>query len=197
MGDEAAAHLVAEEPIEKVRIERQRALRKDWVAELLKLFEDAVVEAGVVMIGAAEHDDPHAAFALQLVENCAGLSLHGSFEMREGLEANSNGSRVFFAREAEHGRPCSEELVCEDFFVGEVEDGIHVCDAVFSEEVALLGEGGLGGLRCCGDGGAGKGSGEIGQVGGERVVHRKPDGVEWLAGVLRLKQVVDVREGDL
>ena len=48
--------IAAEEALEHVFIDRQRVLRKNWVAEFLEFFQDFMVHAGVVVIGAAQQD---------------------------------------------------------------------------------------------------------------------------------------------
>ena len=51
----------------------RRVLREHRVAELLELFQDLVVDAGVVVIRAAQQHDAEAVLALQLLQHLAGL----------------------------------------------------------------------------------------------------------------------------
>ena len=74
MSDESGANFVAEEPVEHVFVDGQCALREDRVAELLELFHDLVVQAGIVVVDAAQHDDADAVFTLKLIERFAGLA---------------------------------------------------------------------------------------------------------------------------
>ncbi len=71
VSDRAGSHLVAEQAFEKIRIERQRALREHRISELLEFIEDLVIEPGIVMVGPREHDDPNALVALEVVERSA------------------------------------------------------------------------------------------------------------------------------
>ena len=45
MRDHPGAHFVAEQALQHILIQRQRALREDRIAELLELFHDFVVQA--------------------------------------------------------------------------------------------------------------------------------------------------------
>ena len=47
----------AEQAVQQVFIQRQGALRKDWVSEFLELLQNLVVDAGIVMVGPSQHDD--------------------------------------------------------------------------------------------------------------------------------------------
>ena len=51
---------------------------------------------GIVMIGAAQHDDADAVFALQLIERLPRLAAHLSLVFEQGLEAGFDGAFVFF-----------------------------------------------------------------------------------------------------
>ena len=79
MGDEPGAHFVSEEAVEHILVQRQRALREDRIAELLELLHDLVVQAGIVVINAAQHHDADAVFALQLIERLPRLAADLSF----------------------------------------------------------------------------------------------------------------------
>src|ERR1700741_3167909 len=69
MLDYTGAHLFSEQALQQVLVERERALRKDRVAELLKLVQNFVIQSGVMMIGAAQHHDTDAVFTLELIEH--------------------------------------------------------------------------------------------------------------------------------
>ncbi len=57
VADYTGAHFLAEQPLQQVFIQRQRALREDRVTQLLELFRNFVVDAGIVVIGTSQHDD--------------------------------------------------------------------------------------------------------------------------------------------
>ena len=69
----AGLDFVAEETPDDVVVDRQAVLREHRVAELLELFQDFVVDAGVVVIRAAQQHDAEAVFALQLLQHLAAL----------------------------------------------------------------------------------------------------------------------------
>jgi hypothetical protein len=49
----------------------KRVLGEDRIAELLELFEDLVIDARVVVIGPAQHDDAQPVLALELPQSLA------------------------------------------------------------------------------------------------------------------------------
>ena len=85
MADYAGAHLVAKQTLQHVLIERQRVLREDGVTELLELFQDLVIESGIMVIRTAQHHDADAVLALKLVENLARLATDAAFVVRQRL----------------------------------------------------------------------------------------------------------------
>src|ERR1039458_5641563 len=107
--DDAGADLVAEEPVEQVSIEirvhGQGALRKDRVAELLKLRHDLVVDAGVMMIGAPQHHDSQSVFGLELVEDFAAQGANSGFKLLLFAESNGDSAIVFLFAEAQYRLP--------------------------------------------------------------------------------------------
>ena len=65
------SHVVAEEAPDDVVVDGQRVLREHRIAELLELFQDFVIDAGIVVIRPAQQHDAEAVFALQLLQHFA------------------------------------------------------------------------------------------------------------------------------
>ena len=74
MPDDPGPDFVPEDPIQEVRVDRQRVLRKDRVAELLEFIQDAVVQPRVMNIRTALNDHTQPVLAFEPVESLAGLS---------------------------------------------------------------------------------------------------------------------------
>ena len=70
-------HLVAEQTPDDVVVDGQAVLREHRVAELLELFQDFVVHAGIVVIRAAQQHHAQPVFALQLFQHLARRAAHG------------------------------------------------------------------------------------------------------------------------
>src|SRR5581483_3498566 len=113
MADDAGANFVAEQALQQVFIEGKRVLRKDRIAELLELVHDLVVEAGIMMIGTAEHDDTDAVLTLELVENLAGATADACFVFLKRLESGFACTLVLFVGQTEDGLPRLQHLVSE------------------------------------------------------------------------------------
>ncbi len=99
--DDSGPHFVAEQPLQHVFVERQRVLREDRIAQLLELFHDLVIEAGIVVIGPAQHDDADPVFALQLVEHLAGALANVGLVIRQRLEADFDRAVILFQRQTQ------------------------------------------------------------------------------------------------
>ena len=72
----AGQHLFAEQAPDDVVVDGQAILRKDRVAELLELFQDFVIDSGVVVIRTAQQHHTDAVFALQLFQSFASRAAH-------------------------------------------------------------------------------------------------------------------------
>ncbi len=191
-------HFVAEELPEDIVVDRQAILREDRVTELLELFEDFVVHAGIVVIGAAQQDDAEPVFALELFEHFAGGAAHGDVvEDVEGAIALFDGAMIFFRRQAKDVLELFVHLALENIGVGEVDEGVDEADALLFEEIAFLGERSLDRRRRGGDGGAGTAGLQALEIAGEAVDHREEDDIERLLGVDLVEQIVDVRDAEL
>ena len=197
MRDESRPHFVSEEPVENIVVDGQRALREDRVAQLLKLFHDLVVQAGIVVINPPKHHDADTVFALKLIERFTRLTADVSLACLERLEANFEGALILFAAEAEDRPPRLVHLVGADLVVLQIEDRIEIENAILREDIALLGEGGLYRLWRRGHRRAGIRAGQVHEMAVQHVIHREPDRVERLLAVLGGKQVVNVRDADL
>ena len=72
--DDSLPDFLAEQALEQILIQRERALRKDRIAALLQFVGNAQVDARIVMIGPSQQDNPHSPFSLQSVEDLARLA---------------------------------------------------------------------------------------------------------------------------
>ena len=139
MLDHPGPNLVAEQALQQVFVQRQRALRKDRVAELLKFVENFMVQAGVVMIGPAEHHNADAVLAFKFVEHIARLVPHLALICFQRFVPGLNRALVLFWRQAEQRLERGEHLVREQFAILQVENRVDVLHVVFREDVTLLG----------------------------------------------------------
>jgi len=78
-------------------IDWQCTLRKDRIAQLLELFHDLVVQAGIMVIDAPQHYDADAVFALQLIERCACLAADIRFAGMQRFETCFQCPLIFIA----------------------------------------------------------------------------------------------------
>src|SRR5207248_3848345 len=63
--DHPSADFIAEEPVEDVLVNWQCILRENRIPELLELFHDLVVHAGIMVVGTPKHYDADSVLALQ------------------------------------------------------------------------------------------------------------------------------------
>ena len=98
MTDHPSAHLVAEQPLQHVIIQRQRVLGEDGIAQLLELLHDLVIQSRIVVIGPPQHHDADAVLAFELVENFAGLSTDAGFVVGQSLVSHFHRTIVFLLR---------------------------------------------------------------------------------------------------
>src|SRR5215471_7395334 len=194
----AGQHIVAEEAPDDVVVDRQAVLREYRVAELLELFQDFVVDAGVVVIRAAQQDHAQAVFALELLQHFAGSAAHGHvFEVVRRAVTLLHSALVLFGSQAEDVFELLVHLPFEEIGPGKVHEGVHEPYALFLKQVAFLGERGLHGCRRGCHGGTRAAGLHVAQRAGEAVDHRKEDDVERLLGVHPVEQVVDVGDAEL
>src|ERR1019366_4109110 len=194
----AGYHFGTEETPDDVVVDGQAVLREHRVTELLELFQDFVVDAGVVVIRAAQQHHADAILALQLFQHLAGVAAHGDvIEVLQGAVAGRHGALVLLGAEAEDILEFLVHLAFEEVRLGEVDEGVQKTYAAFLEHVAFLDERGFDGGRRGGDGGTGARGLHMGERAGEAVDHREEDDVERLFGVGAIEQVVDVRDAQL
>ena len=148
-----APDLVAEQPLQQILVERQRALREHRVSQLLELLENLVIQARIVMVRAREHHDADALLALRAdrAPRAPAAGCPPSYA-RELAEPDLDRPLVFFLRQPEQRSPCVEQLLCRAAAVGEVDQRAEISDALLREDVAFLGERGLDRLGRHGDG---------------------------------------------
>src|SRR5260221_204914 len=87
--------------LEVLHVPRDRANAQDRVPEDLELLGDAVVQARVRVVRAAQHQDADAIFRLDRVEDRAALLLDVALERVERLEALFAGEVVLVFRDVE------------------------------------------------------------------------------------------------
>ena len=150
------------------------------------------------MVDAPEHDDAEAALALERARASAGPAGAGSSSHASSASKPAATARSFSSGEqAQQRRPRLEHLLREEPPVGQVEQRAHVPDALLGEHVAFLREGRLHGLRRHRDGRARVRRLALTTRRRHDVEHREEDAVERLLRVLRVEQVVDVRDAEL
>ncbi len=134
-------HFRPEQPPDHVVVDRQAILREHRVAELLELFQDLVVHAGIVVIRPAQQHHAEPVFALQLFQHLAGLAAHGDVvEVIERAVAFLHGALVLFGRQAQDVLELLVHLALEQVGLGEVDERVQEPDALLLEQVAFLGE---------------------------------------------------------
>src|ERR1035437_6542781 len=191
----AGYHFGPEETPDDVVVDGQGILREDRIAKLLELFENFVVDAGIVVIRTSQQHHADAIFALQLFQHLAGLAAHSDVvEELQGAVAGCHGALVLFGAKTEDILEFLVHLAFEEVRLGEVDEGVQETDAAFLEHVAFLDERGFDGGRRGGDGGTSARGLHVGERAGEAIDHREEDDVERLLGVRAIQQVVNVRD---
>src|ERR1035437_5960625 len=194
----AGYHFGTEETPDDVVVDGQAVLREDRVSELLELFQDFVVDAGIVVIRTAQQHHADAILALQLFQHLAGLAAHGDvIEVLQGAVARFYGALVLFGAEAEDILEFLVHLPFEEVRLGEVDERVQETYAAFLEHVAFLDERGFDSGGRGGDGGTGSRGLHVRERAGEAIDHREEDDVERLLSVRAIEQIVDVRDAQL
>ena len=176
----------------------RQSSRENRVAELLELFQDFVVHAGIVVIRAAQQHHAELVLALQLFQHLARRAAHGHVvEVIERAIALLDGARVLFGREAEDVLELFVHLPLEHVGLREIDEGVEEAHALLLEQVAFLGERRFHRVRSSGHGGAGAAGLDVLQIAGQAIDHREEDDVERLLGVHLVEQVVHVRNAEL
>src|SRR5579883_137792 len=196
MLDHAGANLFAEQPIEQILVHRQSALRKNRITELLKLLHNFVIQPRIVMIRPAEHHDADPIFPLQLVQYFSSLFANAGFVIFESFVPRLDGALIFFNRKTQHRIPGLVHLIGEQLAVGEVQQRVHVADAVLGEYIGLLCERGFDSIRAGRHRRAGVGALQIHQAAVQHIHHWKENNVELLSQALEEDEIVDVRDAD-
>src|ERR1035437_5030014 len=194
----AGYHFGTEETPDDVVVDGQAVLREHRVTELLELFQDFVVDAGIVVIRTAQQHHADAILALQLFQHLAGLAAHGDVvEVLQGAVAGRHGALVLLGAEAEDILEFLVHLAFEEVRLGEVDERVQETYAAFLEHVAFLDERGFDGGRRGGDGGTGSRGLHVRERAGEAIDHREEDDVERFLSVRAIQQIVDVRDAQL
>ena len=198
LADHAGAHFLAEQPLQQVFVQRQRVLREDRIAELLELIQDLVIQAGIVVIGPAQHDDADAVFALQLIEHLRARAGGCWLRNLSAPRIPTSTARSFSSSD----RPrigchacsiwCANSLRSAKLRTGSIYFTLCSAKTSFSLVNAAFTVSGV--AVTVGQAFAPTifTSGEV-----QHVVHREEDRVQRLLAMLLLNQVVDVRNADL
>ena len=195
-----ATHFLAEQPPDDVVVDRQAILREHRVAELLELFQDLVIDAGIVVIRPAQQHHAEAVFALELLQHFARRAAHGDVvEVLAARDSPASTARLFSSGE----RPrmsLNSSNICRSKRSGlrEVDEGVQEPDALLLEEIAFLDERRLHRLR--------RGRRRSGRYGwparcAGRLVRQSIIGKKMMSsgffGVHHVEQVVHVRDAEL
>jgi hypothetical protein len=110
--DVAEPQVLGEDRIEVAAVLGDRAHRQDRVAERLELLEHGVVEARVVVVRAADHQQRDAVLGARPgLEDLAALGLHVPVELVERGERLIDGVVVLVLGDAEQRAPLAEQLL--------------------------------------------------------------------------------------
>lgn len=77
-------------------VQRQRILGENRIGELLKLIQNFVIQAGIVMVGATEHDNADAILTFELVQGLTRALSDTRFVILHCLIAGCDGAVVLF-----------------------------------------------------------------------------------------------------
>ena len=194
----AGFDFVAEEAPDDVVVDRQAILREHRVAELLELFQDLVIHAGIVVIRTAQQDDAETVFAFELFQHLAGGAAHRHVvEHVECAEPLFDGPFVLLGRQPQDVFELLKHLPLQEVGLGQVDEGVQEEDAFLGEQIAFLDERRFDRFRRGGHGGARAAGLRALQLAGQAVDHREEDDVERLLGVHLVEQVVHVRNAEL
>src|SRR5262249_34684918 len=136
IADGARTDLIAEQTFQQIGIHRQRTLREHRVPELLKLFENFVIEPGIVVIWTREDDDADTFLAVELIEDLARAPLNVRLVREQLAKRDLDRSLVLASREPQQGTPRVEQLLTEQRPIREVDERAQVLDALLREDVA-------------------------------------------------------------
>src|SRR5438876_801195 len=93
--DRAGADFPAEQTLEQVLVEGQRALGEHGIPELLELLENLVIQPRIVMVRTGEDDDPDSVLAFELVDDGARLCAYARLVGVQLAEAHLDCASVF------------------------------------------------------------------------------------------------------
>ena len=64
MADDAGAHFITKKALQQIFVQRERILGKHRISALLEFLQDAVVQAGIMVIGPRQHYESQLIFPL-------------------------------------------------------------------------------------------------------------------------------------
>src|SRR4026207_730509 len=151
--DHALFELLLEVTVQVRALARNRANAENRVAEHLKLFRNAVIEAGVGMIRAIQDQDRNAVLGLYGLQNRATLFLQVELELAQCLPGFATRMVALVFRHTEARSPSIEPSLGEQRSLRERKRGVDVLDVALLEKVDFLGERRFHDVGCAGDDG--------------------------------------------
>ena len=95
----------------RLRIERQEALREDGIAKPVEFLKDALIQARIVVIGPAQHDEPNPAALFEFVQSALGLLAQpGIRNHSDTVNAMSTGAGILLP--IEWSKSFQQENIC-------------------------------------------------------------------------------------
>src|SRR5262249_47874493 len=144
-----------------------------------------------------EDDNADSLLAFELVDHSTRPPVNIRLVRVQLAEGDVDGSGVLFGRQPEKRIKRLEELLPQEFRVGEIDQRIEIHEAPLGEDVVLLRERGFHGVGRDGHRRTRVRSLQVDKRRVQLVDHRKEDRVELLLGMLREQQVVNVRNSYL
>src|SRR5260370_25638099 len=138
--DRAGAYVLAEKTPDDFVIDWQRPLRQDGIPQLLELFQDVVVESGIVLVGPRQYHDPDTVLGFELAQNFPALLAKDRLpEMLHRLHGFLRSALIFFRRKTEYLAEGVEHLPLEKSRRAAVDERVQKFHPHLLEKIALLG----------------------------------------------------------
>ena len=193
--DQAGLDVLLEQRKEDIVVDGQRLKRQDRIADLLEFLQDLVVDAGVVVVRSAQHDDADAVLGLEPFQDFPALVPQDFVhEAVLGFEALVHGANVLLPGKPEDIAELVIHLLGQQRGPGGVYESVEKEDIVLPEDVPFLDKSRLDGLRRADDGRAGAVVLHELKVARQVVDHGTEDDVERLFFVVYIEQIVYVRD---
>ena len=156
-----------------------------------------MTQAGVAVIGPAQHQDHHAVVPLRLVQQFPATLLQYRVAVGHGRPALFTGPVVLVHGDAEPLSPGGKHLLAQQRRVLEVQGSVHVSHPRLGKKILFLGEGRMHHLGGACDHRAGAGGLGVGNEGVHVGQAGEPDMVQRLAHLFLVQQVVHMGQRHL